>query len=882
MTNTERSRIADMAKSRAWRRWGPYLSERQWGTVREDYSADGDAWASFPHDHARSRAYRWGEDGIGGFSDDQQHICMALALWNGRDAILKERLFGLTNAEGNHGEDVKEAYYYTDGVPSHASMAMLYKYPQGEFPYARLLAANAARGLDQREFELADTGAFDEGRYFDIAIDYAKAGADDLCMRITATNRGPDAASLHILPHVWFRNIWSWDQDAARPEMTADGAGRIALSHPVAGEWHWACDADVPLLFCENETNGARLFGQAGADFPKDGINDAVVHGAASVNPEQRGTKAAAHVTLTLAPGEARVVRVRLSAQRLAQPFGDFDAVFAARGAEADAFYAEVQHGIKDADARLVQRQALAGMLWSKQFYAYDVWRWLQGDAAGPPPPAGRAGVRNGAWTHLAMGAVDPQTGGDILAMPDCWEYPWFAAWDLAFHAVTLAMIDADFAKAQLVLLTEGRTLHPNGQMAAYEWNFSDVNPPVHAWAALRVFEADRAETGIPDYAFLRRIFHKLLLNFTWWVNRVDAEGNNIFEGGFLGLDNIAVFDTRQPLPGGGRLEQSDGTGWAAMYALNLMRIAIELTAVDAGYEDLASKFFEHFVYIAAAMHGDRGAGQDGLWDEGDQFYYDVLKVPGEAPEVLRARSLVGLLPILAAEVLHQDFDRELPGFAARMAWFVQHRPEYAALVSDWQTPGPQGSRLLSLLRKHRLNAVLTRMLDETEFLSPHGIRSVSKVHEAAPYVFQRGGVSVTLAYEPGEGRTRIYGGNSNWRGPVWMPVNYLLVEALRRLHHFYGEAFTMAVPTGGGTMMNLGQIADELARRLTGLFLADEAGARAFQGDDPLAGDPHFAGLVQFHEYFHGETGRGLGASHQTGWTGLVALLIAQSKDKA
>ena len=880
MANTERARIADMAKSGAWRRWGPYLSERQWGTVREDYSADGDAWGSFPHDHARMRAYRWGEDGIGGFSDDQQHICMALGLWNGRDPILKERLFGLTNAEGNHGEDVKEAYYYTDGLPSHAYMAMLYKYPQAAFPYARLLAENAARGLDQREFELADSGAFDEGRYFDVAIDYAKAGVDNVCMRITATNRGPSPAPLHILPHVWFRNTWSWDDAAPRPVMKADGAGRIALSHPIAGEWHWACDADAPLLFCENETNAARLYGAAGADYPKDAIGDAVVHGAATVNPALVGTKAAAHVALTLAPGETRVVRVRLSAQHLGQPFADFDAVFAARLAEADDFYADLQHTIADADARLVQRQALAGMLWSKQFYAYDVWRWLQGDPAGPPPPPERAGIRNGAWTHLAMGAVDPRGGGDILAMPDCWEYPWFAAWDLAFHAVTLALIDADFAKAQLVLLTEGRALHPNGQMAAYEWNFSDVNPPVHGWAALRVFEADRAATGVPDYAFLRRVFHKLLLNFTWWVNRVDAEGNNIFEGGFLGLDNIAVFDTREPLPGGGRLEQSDGTGWAAMYALNLMRIAIELTAVDAGYEDLASKFFEHFVYIAAAMHGDRGAGEDGLWDEGDQFYYDVLKVPGEAPEVLRARSLVGLLPILAAEVLHQDFDRELPGFAARMAWFVQHRPEYAALVSDWRTPGPQGFRLLSLLRKHRLNAVLTRMLDETEFLSPHGIRSVSKVHVGAPYVFRRGGASVTLAYEPGEGRTRIYGGNSNWRGPVWMPVNYLLVEALRRLHSFYGDAFTMAVPTGGGTMMNLGQIADELARRLTGLFLADEAGARAFQGDDPLARDPHFAGLVQFHEYFHGETGRGLGASHQTGWTGLVALLIAQSKD--
>jgi len=552
--------------------------------------------------------------------------------------------------------------------------------------------------------------------------------------------------------------------------------------------------------------------------------------------------------------------------------------VYAARIGEAEDFYGQLQHLIADADTRLVQRQALAGMLWSKQFYSYDVWRWQQGDPLQPAPPPERSAIRNKGWQHLAMGAIDPITGGDILAMPDCWEYPWFAAWDLAFHSVTLALIDAEFAKAQLTLLTEGRTQHPNGQMAAYEWNFGDVNPPVHGWAALRVFEIDRAETGVPDYDFLRRVFNKLLLNFTWWVNREDTEGNNIFEGGFLGLDNIGVFDLRQPLPGGGTLEQSDGTAWAAMYALNLMRMAIELTAVDPGYEDLASKFFEHFVYIAAAIHGESGKGTDGLWDETDQFYYNVLKVPGEPPHMLRIRSLVGLLPILASAVFHQDFDRDLPRFAARMRWFINHRPEYAALVSDWQTPGPGGWRMLSLLRKHRLNALLTRMLDENEFLSPHGIRSVSKVYGEHPYVFSRGGQDFTLAYEPGEGRTRIYGGNSNWRGPVWMPVNFLLIDALHTLHRFYGDDFSMALPTGHGPNKNLEQIAAEISQRLQTLFLADHSGQRPFQGDDALARDPKFADLVLFHEYFHGDSGKGLGASHQTGWTGLVALLIAEA----
>ncbi len=876
----ERKRIAEMSSALGWRDWGPYLSERQWGTVREDYSADGDAWAYFPHDHARSRAYRWGEDGIGGFCDDRQRICLSLALWNGRDPILKERMFGLTNTQGNHGEDVKELYYYLDGVPSHAYMKMLYKYPQGAFPYADLLAVNAARGLDQPEYELADTGAFDGGRYFDIAIEYAKAGPDDILLLITATNHGPDAAPLHLLPQVWFRNDWSWDTGHARPQMSATGPGAIALTHPEAGDFHWYCDAPAPLLFCENETNTARLYGVAAQGWCKDGINDAVVDGRkAAVNPAQTGTKAAAHVAMCLAPGESQQVRVRLCPHATDAPFAGFDAIVDQRRGEADDFYATLQTGITDPDARLVQRQALAGMLWSKQFYGYDVWRWLNGDPTQPAPPPERRAGRNSAWRHLAMGDIDSHTGGDILAMPDCWEYPWFAAWDLAFHAATFAIIDPEFAKAQLLLLTQARTLHPNGQMAAYEWNFGDVNPLVHGWAALRVFAADRAANGQPDHSFLARIFQMLVLNFTWWVNREDAEGNNIFEGGFLGLDNIGVFDLRLPLPGGGRLEQSDGTAWAAAFALDLMRMAIELTALDPRYEDMATKFFEHFIYISAALHGDGVRGANGLWDDQDQFYYDVLNVPGEPPHMLRVRSIVGLLPILASAALDIDLERDLPKFAARMHWFTRHRPDLAELVSHWETPGRNGARLLSLLRKSRLNALLTRMLDSEEFLSDFGIRSVSKYHAAHPYVFDQGGAVFELNYEPGEGQTRIYGGNSNWRGPVWMPINFLLIEALRALHRYYGDDFSMAVPTGSDNVLTLGQIAEALSARLQSLFLADAKGRRAFLGPDTLAqADPAFHDLVQFHEYFHAETGQGLGAAHQTGWTGLIAVLIAET----
>jgi len=881
MSSSEQQRLEDLRQRRGWRRWGPYLSERQWGTVREDYSSIGNAWDYFPYDHARSRVYRWGEDGLAGFSDDRQLICMSVALWNGRDPHLKERLFGLANEEGNHGEDVKELYYYVDGVPSHAYMKMLYKYPQSAFPYDQLKSVNKARGLDEPEFELIDTGVFEDDRYFDVEIEYAKADEDDVLLRITVHNRGRDKATLHILPQIWFRNIWAWTTGAEKPLLNGEaGRAHIDVQHPAFTPMQWACDGDGPLLFCENETNVNRLYGLARRGTSKDGFHDAVVSGRTdAVNVVPQGTKATIHVTVELPPGGSHQVRVRLRpAGSKTEAFAGFDALVNQRRGEADAFYADLQSKVADADARLVQRQALAGMLWCKQFYGYDVWRWLEGDPAQPAPPAERLAGRNSNWRHFALGNVDPTTGGDIISMPDSWEYPWFAAWDLAFHTVTLALIDPCFAKEQLLLLTQARSLHPNGQMAAYEWNFNDVNPPVHAWAALRVYDMDRDASGKEDVEFLKRIFHKLMLNFTWWVNREDAEGNNIFEGGFLGLDNIGIFDLREPLPGGGHLDQSDGTAWAAMFALNMMHIAIKLAAHDPAYEDLATKFFEHFIYIAEAIHATGGKGGEGLWDEQDQFYYDVLREPGHPPQTLGVRSVVGLLPMLASEVLQADFDRDLPQFAARMNWFAQHRPDLAALVSNWQAPAPTGFRLLSVMRTHRLTAVLTRMLDETEFLSDRGIRSVSKFHDQHPYVFRQGGRVFELRYEPGEGATRIYGGNSNWRGPVWMPINYLIIETLRTLHRFYGGSFIVQCPTGSGNAMSLGRIAEELSRRVLRLFIADGSGRRAYLGDNvKQQDDPHFRDLLLFHEYFHGDTGKGLGASHQTGWTGLVALLIAE-----
>ena len=868
----EGNRLQAIGRGVGWRRWGPYVSDRQWGTVREDYSPGGDAWDYFPHDHARSRAYRWGEDGLAGFSDDRQLWCLGIALWNGRDPILKERLFGLTNGQGNHGEDVKELYYYLDGTPTHSYMRMLYRYPQAAFPYADLLAENAWRGAGDREYELLDTGVFDADRYFDVVVEYGKASPDDILMRVTVTNRGPEASALTVIPQLWARNTWAWRAGSRRPLLRADGGGAQAL-HPRLREMRLECDAGVPFVFTENETNVRRLYGMDGAGPFKDGFDDLIVHGRTdAVSAAREGTKCGVPVGLHLAPGGSHAIRLRFRpAERDSNPFAFFDDRMQARRDDADEFYAALQTSCTDADARLVQRQALAGMLWSKQLYLYDVRRWLGGDPAQPAPPGSR--TRNEDWRHL--------NAADILSMPDTWEYPWFAAWDHAFHCTTFALIDPAFAKDQLVLLLREWYMHPNGQIPAYEWQFGDVNPPVHAWAAWRVFEMDRALTGVPDYAFLERVFHKLMLNFTWWVNRKDADGRNLFQGGFLGLDNIGVFDRSAPLPTGGTMDQADGTAWMAMYCLNLLRISLELAGQNRVYEDTATKFFEHFLYIAEAM---AALGQDGvtsrtegLWSESDGFFYDALRLPDDSVARMRVRSLVGLIPLLAVEVIGADMIDRLPEFARRLRWFLSYRKDLSNLISRWAEPGAGERRLLSLLRGHRMKALLSRMLDEGEFLSDYGVRSLSKVHEAHPFVFEHGGQRYAVAYTPGESTTRLFGGNSNWRGPVWFPLNALLVEALRRFHDYYGDDFLIECPVGSGTMMTLADAADELRRRLQALFLKDAAGRRPMDGDRRTwPGED----ALEFHEYFHGDTGRGLGASHQTGWTGIVALLIQNHTD--
>jgi hypothetical protein len=890
VSNPEAQRLSAPART-AWLRWGPYLSERQWGTVREDYSPHGNAWEYFPHDHARSRAYRWGEDGLAGISDDQQRLCLAVALWNGRDPILKERLFGLTNNEGNHGEDVKELYYYLDATPSHSYLKMLYKYPQAEFLYGRLVEENTRRGKDQPEFELLDTGAFEHDRYFDVVIEYAKAGPDDVLLQITAHNRGPEAATLHVLPQLWFRNTWSWTADTVRPALTGLGTNSILASHLELGDYRLDCDGAPELLFCENDTNVRRLYGQDVAGFFKDGINEAVVHGhREAVNPANTGTKAAAHYVLDVPGGGAATVRVCLSniAASASEPNvgeatrsrgtgvlpvrieapSDFTAILGARRLEADAFYAQLQRELASDDARLVQRQAFAGMIWSKQFFHYDVPQWIRGDPAQPPPPGERRWGRNSAWRHL--------NNADIISMPDKWEYPWYAAWDLAFHCIPLAMLDATFAKDQLVLLTREWYMHPNGQLPAYEWAFGDVNPPVHAWATWRVFQIDRKQRGDQgDLAFLERVFHKLMLNFTWWVNRKDAQGRNIFQGGFLGLDNIGVFDRSAPLPTGGYINQADGTSWMAMYSLNLMRIALELARHNHVYEDIATKFFEHFLHIAEAMNNiaDEGIG---LWCDVDAFYYDVLNLPDGRARPLKVRSMVGLIPLYAVEVLSSELLDEVPEFKRRLEWFLEYRPDLAKLVSRWNEPGMGQRHLLSLLRGHRMKCLLRRMLDETEFLSPYGVRALSRHHLDSPYEFVSDAVRMGVRYEPGESSSGLFGGNSNWRGPIWMPVNYLLIESLQRFHHYYGDDFKVECPTGSGVYLTLAEVTEELARRLARIFLKNEEGERPVLNYHPkLARDPHFRDLVLFHEYFHGETGRGVGASHQTGWTGLIAKLL-------
>jgi Mannosylglycerate hydrolase MGH1-like glycoside hydrolase domain/Glycosyl hydrolase family 63 C-terminal domain len=864
----EGKRTLDASGARQWRRWGPYLGERQWGTVREDYSPNGTAWEYFPHDHARSRAYRWGEDGLGGFADEGQHWCLAVGLWNGRDPILKERLFGLTNSEGNHGEDVKEAYYYSDGIPSHAYMRMLYKYPQEAFPYARLVAANRSRGVNAAEFELDDTGVFDAARYFDVTIEYAKHDPDDILMRVTVENRGPDSAALHVLPQLWARNTWSWSETPRRPTLTLVERNRVEASHPHFMPMRLDVDGRADLLFCENDTNVRRHFGIDAPGPFKDGFDSYIVHGDGSaVNPAGAGTKCAAHFQFNVQPGQRQVLRLRFRPSALTTAaFDDFDSVFASRRAEADEFYASLQRDIQDADRRLVQRQALAGMLWSKQYYYIDIPQWLSGDAGQPAPPASRQFGRNTEWEHL--------NNADVIAMPDKWEYPWYAAWDLAFHCVTFALIDPEFAKSQLVLLTREWYMHPNGQLPAYEWAFGDVNPPVHAWATWRVYQMDRTLRGHGDRDFLERVFHKLILNFNWWVNRKDAHGRNVFQGGFLGLDNIGIFDRSSPLPTGGYINQSDGTAWMAMYALNLMRIALELSRDNHVYEDIATKFFEHFLYIAAAM--TRMGGEQCLWDDQDEFFYDVLNLPGDRSVPLRVRSMVGLIPLYAVHVLDAEIFELLPDFTSRLKWFLNYRPDLAKLVSRWTEPAHGERHLLSLLRGHRMKRLLKRALDATEFLSEYGIRALSRTYSDNPYVFEHEGHQFSVGYVPGESATTLFGGNSNWRGPIWMPVNYLLIESLYEFHRYYGEDFKVECPTGSGQFLTLREVAEEISRRLGRIFLRDSTGRRPVFGDNRIAQeDPAFRDHLLFYEYFHGDTGRGVGASHQTGWTGLVALLL-------
>ena len=860
-----------------WKQWGPYLSERAWGTVAEDYSEKGTPWEYFPHDHARSRAYRWNEDGIAGISDDHQTICFALALWNGRDAILKERLFGLTGTEGRHGEDVKECYYYLDSTPTHSYMKYLYKYPQAAFPYDALMAGNAARTRDDPEFELTDTGVFDGNRYFDVFVEYAKAAPGDIMIRITAENRGPDDADLELLPTVWFRNTWSWGSDAREPHLRRDedgvqGSAAIRLHHFELPEYRLACEGEPQLLFTRNESNSERLWAAPNAQrYVKDGINNFVTCGGAdAVNPEETGSKAAARYRLRIGAGESATVRLRLTVSGLdSEPFDrGFDDTFAARLREADEFYAAMTAPGIPEDARQVQRQAFAGLLWGKQCYHYAVRRWLRGDPANPKPPAERLQGRNSAWGHLHA--------ADVFSMPDKWEYPWFAAWDLAFHTIPLTLIDPDFAKSQLLVLLNEWYQHPNGQLPAYEWDFSDVNPPVQAWAAWRVYLIEQKQFGRSDRLFLERVFHKLLLNFTWWVNRKDADGNNVFQGGFLGLDNIGVMNRNEMVPDGGTILQSDATSWMGMYCLNMMVIALELARENPAYEFMASKFLEHFVYIARALNNIAGDGVE-LWNRRDGFFYDVLRMRSGATLPMRVRSLVGLIPLFAVDTIDSELVDKLPVFKRRMQYFLDNVPEFSDCIEVLTTP-TNIRRFFCLVSRERLRAMLGAMLDEEEFLSPHGVRSLSRYHKDHPWSLNLSGREFRLDYEPGESRTGLFGGNSNWRGPVWFPMNYLIIESLQKFHWYLGDSFQVECPTGSGRLMNLWDVSLELERRLTSLFLRDENGKRPFRGANPgLQEDPHWKDLILFHEYFHGDDGRGLGASHQTGWTGLVAKLIQQ-----
>jgi hypothetical protein len=863
--NEEKKRLQDAT----WKNWGPYLSERQWGTVREDYSANGTAWEFTSHEMARSKAWRWGEEGIGGLGDAHLQLCLAVSLWNQNDPILKERYFGLTGNQGNHGEDVKELYYFLDATPTHSYLKMLYKYPQAAFPYEQLLEENARRGKKDPEYEIQDTGIFNEGKYFDVFIEYAKASAEDLLMKITVYNRGPQPAPIHVLPNIWFRNTWSWGYDSDKPSLERLTDDSVFVQHTALGKRTLYADHPVELLFCDNETNVEKCYATPGKPdaYFKDGINNHIIHGANTVNPGQSGTKAAFHFNKIIESGKSETFRLRMCLQDNSSPFEDFDQIFSERIREADVFYSDLQSNLSDEDLKNIQRQAYAGLIWCKQFYYYDVEHWLEGDPSGPPPPPQRKKGRNHEWVHL--------NNADIISMPDSWEYPWFAAWDLAFHCMCFADIDPEFAKNQLTLLTHEWYMHPNGQLPAYEWAFSDVNPPVHAWAALKVYNIEKAATGSGDVKFLETIYLKLLMNFTWWVNRKDEQGNNIFEGGFLGMDNIGLFDRNTPLPDGSILEQSDSTSWMCMYSLNMMRIALELAQTNPVYQDMATKFFEHFLWIAHAMFAD-GEEDTGLWDDEDEFYYDAIQKSDGVDQKLKIRSMVGLIPMLAVEVLEDEMLTSQKEFTERLYWFLSNRPKLASLVAKWGEKGKDAKHLLSLLRGHRMKRILYRMLDENEFLSEHGLRALSKYYLDNPYILEIDNNWFSIHYTPGESDTTLFGGNSNWRGPVWMPVNYLLIESLQRFHDYYGDDFRIEYPTHSGNLFSLKEIALKLTDRLVSLFTRDGQGKRAVYGDQELfQNDPHFRDHIQFFEYFHGDTGKGLGASHQTGWTALVARML-------
>jgi hypothetical protein len=871
--NKEKERLQSLKSNETlWRKWGPYLTDRQWGTIREDYSPNGDAWGFLSHEDSRSKAYRWGEEGIAGISDEQQLICFSVAFWNKKDPVIKERFFGLTNNQGNHGEDVKEYYYYLDNTPTHSYMKMLYKYPQNEFPYSFLLEENKKRTKTDPEFELIDTGIFNEDKYFDLFIEYAKNSEEDILIIITAHNRGKEKSSLNILPQIWFRNTWSWGKDKPKPALSITTNNSIKLLHKKLGEYNLYFDENPELLFCENETNNQRLYkSENTSPFVKDGINEYITqNNKSAVNPSNTGTKSACNYDLVIEGGSSKSIKLRLIKNSTQNPFNGFDKIFDERKNEADEFYSEIQKDLQSDDSKNVQRQAFAGMLWSKQFYYYDVEQWLNGDEGQPKPPKQRLEGRNKDWLQL--------NNADIISMPDKWEFPWYATWDLAFHCIPIAMIDPEFAKNQLILLTHEWYMHPNGQLPSYEWDFSEVNPPVHAWATWRVYKIDQKLQGKPDTGFLERVFHKLLLYFTWWVNKKDHDGHNIFQGGFLGLDNIGVFDRNSDIPAGGYLDQSDGTSWMAMFSLNMLRISLELSKTNPIYQDLATKFFEHFLYIAQSMT-NMGCKGFGLWNEEDGFYYDALHLENKIYS-LKIRSMVGLIPLFAVEVLESELLKQVPEFEARLNWFLNHKPEMALLVSRWFEKGAGERHLLSLLRGHRMKALLKRMLDETEFLSDYGVRALSKYHEQHPYEFDLNGIRMEVKYTPAESDSNLFGGNSNWRGPIWFQVNFLIIESLHRFHHYYGDDFKIECPTNSGKFITIKEVADELALRLSKIFLKDKNGLRPVFGyNSKIQTDPNFNDYILFHEYFHGDNGRGVGASHQTGWTGLIAKILQPRK---